>query len=80
MGPKRGKGAVKKSQRETGRIQVAKRSRSPTPPPAEDEAMLVPEPEQPQSHLAGEDLHDIIPVEKQPPAKSVRTNLTAMQY
>ncbi|XP_078310274.1 uncharacterized protein LOC144618326 [Crassostrea virginica] len=62
MGPKRGKGAVKKSQRGTGRGQVAERSRSPTPPPAEDEAMLVPEPEQPQSHLAGEDLLNIIPV------------------
>lgn len=31
MGPKRGKGAVKKSQRGTGRGQVAERSRSPTP-------------------------------------------------
>lgn len=62
MGPKRGKCAVKKSQRGTGRGQVAERPRSPTPQPAEDEAMLVPEPEQPQSHLAGEDLQDIIPV------------------
>ena len=61
MGPKRGKGTVKKSQRGTGRGQVAERSRSPTPPPAEDEAMLVPEPDQPQSHLAEEDLQDIVP-------------------
>ena len=40
---------------------MAERPRSPTPPPAEDEAMIVPEPEQPQSHIAGEDLQDIIP-------------------
>ena len=44
------------------RGQVAERPRSPTPPPAEDEAMLVPEPEQPQPHPAGDDLPDITPV------------------
>ena len=62
MGPKRGRGAAKKSQRGTCRGQVVERPRSPTPPPAEDEAMLVPEPEQPQPHPAGDDLPVIRPV------------------
>ncbi|KAL8608227.1 hypothetical protein ACOMHN_016682 [Nucella lapillus] len=59
MGPKRGSGAAKMSQRGTGRGQVAERPRSSTPPSAEDEAMLVSEPEQPQRHPAGGDLADI---------------------
>ena len=56
MGPKRVRGAAKKSQRGTGRGQVAERPRSPTPPPAEDEAMLDQEAEQP--HSAGDDIPD----------------------
>ena len=56
MGPKRGRGAAKKSQRGTCRDQVVERTRSPTPPPAEDEAMLVADIEQPQPHPAGDDL------------------------
>ncbi|KAL8602103.1 hypothetical protein ACOMHN_007373 [Nucella lapillus] len=59
MGPKRGRGAAKMSQTGTIRGQVAERPRSPTPPSAEDEAMLVSEPEQPQRHPAGGDLADI---------------------
>lgn len=47
------------SQRGTCRGQVAERPRSPTPPSAEDEAMLVSDPEQPQRHPAGGDLADI---------------------
>ncbi|KAH3832424.1 uncharacterized protein LOC127877789 [Dreissena polymorpha] len=62
MGPKKGRGAAKKSRRGTGIGQVAEKPRSPTPPPAEDEAMLVPEPEQPQPHLAGDHQPVITPV------------------
>ncbi|KAH3884918.1 uncharacterized protein LOC127838656 [Dreissena polymorpha] len=62
MGLKRGRGASKKSQKETVIGQVAERLRSPTPPPAEDEEILVPEPEQPQSHPAGDHLPVITPV------------------
>ena len=59
MGPKRGRGAAKKSQRGTCRDQVVERTRSPTPPPAEDEAMLVADTEQLQPHPAGDDLRVI---------------------
>lgn len=76
MGPKRGRGAAKKSQRGSGRGQVAERPRSPTPPPAEDEAMLVPEPEQPQPHPAGDDLPDMTPV----PAAASRKKRTNKPY
>ncbi|XP_033729178.1 uncharacterized protein LOC117318291 [Pecten maximus] len=76
MGPKRGRGAAKKSKRGTGRGQVTERPRSPTPPPAEYEAMLVSEPEQLQPHPAGDDLPTITPV----PAAAARKKRTNKPY
>ncbi|KAH3721517.1 hypothetical protein DPMN_064446 [Dreissena polymorpha] len=81
MGPKRGRGAAKKSRRGTGIGQVAERPRSPTPQQAEDEAMLVPEPEQPQPDtLQGIISQSSHQFQQQPPAKSVQTNPTTMQH
>ncbi|KAH3726556.1 hypothetical protein DPMN_052423 [Dreissena polymorpha] len=45
-----------------GPKRVAERPRSPTPPPAKDEEILVPEPEKPQPHPAGDHLPVITPV------------------
>ena len=48
---------------------MVEKPRSPTPPPAEDEALLVPVTEQPQPHPAGDDLPDI-----RPATRKKRTN------